>query len=134
MTRRALVCEDDFSIRLLLEAVLTRYGLTVESVATGVDAVARLRRQHYELVLLDLLLPVMSGYEIIELFVRERPELLSRVVIVTAVQRAFRESLPVAAVIAKPFDLADLGQVVERIISPWPDSPCRERYAEGELQ
>lgn len=134
MTRRALVCEDDFSIRLLLEAVLTRYGLTVESVATGVDAVARLRRQHYELVLLDLLLPVMSGYEIIDLFVRERPELLSRVVIVTAVQRAFRESLPVAAVIPKPFDLDDLGQVIQRVLAPWPDARRHERYAEGELQ
>ena len=134
MTRRALVCEDDFSIRLLLEAVLTRYGLTVESVATGVDAVARLRRQHYELVLLDLLLPVMSGYEIIDLFVRERPELLSRVVIVTAVQRAFRESLPVAAAIPKPFDLDDLGQVIQRVLAPWPDAHRHERYAEGELQ
>ena len=130
MTRRALVCEDDFSIRLLLEAVLTRYGLTVESVATGVDAVARLRREHYELVLLDLLLPVMSGYEVIDLLRHERPELLSRVVVVTAVRQASREALPVAAVIRKPFDLADLGGVITRIVFPWPDSSRHDRYAE----
>lgn len=62
MGKRVLVCEDDSAIRLLLDKLLTRRGLCVDSVPTGADALARLRREPYDLVLLDLLTPVLSGY------------------------------------------------------------------------
>jgi two-component system phosphate regulon response regulator PhoB len=133
MTKRALVCEDDDSIRLLLDRILTRYGIIVDSVRTGAEAMARLRREPYDLVLLDLLTPVMSGYQVIDVLLRERPDLLRRVVIVTGLQRAFREAIPVAGIIPKPFDLAELSWAIESILSQRSGPRRHPRRAEGEL-
>ena len=116
MGKRVLICEDDCAIRLLLDKLLTRHGLRADCVATGAEAAARLRRETYDLVVLDLLTPAMTGYEVVELLWRERPHLLDRVVIVTAQQRLSQEPLPVAAIISKPFDLTEFDRVVERVL------------------
>src|SRR5687767_7752417 len=116
MNKRVLICEDDSAIRLLLDKLLTRRGLSADCVATGPEALTRLRRERYDLILLDLLIPVMSGYEVIDVLRREQPHLLDRIVIVTASQRAFQQVLPVAAVIRKPFDLADLDRTIDRVL------------------
>src|SRR5687767_15951377 len=73
MNQRVLVCEDDRAIRLLLGRVLTRRSLLVECVETGADAVARLRQRPYDLILLDLAMPVLSGYEVVNVIQREQP-------------------------------------------------------------
>lgn len=116
MSKRVLVCEDDSAIRLLIDKLLSRHGLSPECVETGADAVARLRRCTYDLIILDLLTPVMSGYEVLETLRRERPALLDRIVVITASPQAFREFLPVAAVLRKPFDLAEFDEVVESVL------------------
>ena len=116
MSKRVLVCEDDFAIRLLFGEILSRHKLTVDSVASGADAVERLRRETYELVILDLLTPGLTGYDVIEVLRRERPEMLRRVVVVTAQQRAIRAPLPVAEVVAKPFELEQFDGIIDRVL------------------
>ena len=116
MSKRVLICEDDHGIRLLLDKLLNRHGLSCDSASTGAEAIARLREESYDLVLLDLILPMTSGYEVLAFLERHRPELLPRVIVVTALQRAFREALPVAAVVRKPFDIVDLDRLIERIL------------------
>lgn len=124
MNRRVLVCEDDRAIRVLLDKLLIRHGLSPQCVESGIEAVARLRREPFDLVVLDLLTPGLSGYEVLEVLGRERPELLERVIVLTASQRAFAENLPVAAILRKPFDLGELDGAIERILS-------RSRVAES---
>jgi CheY-like chemotaxis protein len=135
MSKRVLICEDDSAIRLLLDKLLTRHGLEVDSVGTGAEAMARLREGPYELIVLDLLTPVMSGYDVIDRLRRERPHLLDRVVIVTALQRAFVEALPVAAVIRKPFELAEFDLLIERVLCrPPKQRSFDERPAAGAVK
>jgi CheY-like chemotaxis protein len=112
-----LVCEDDRAIRLLLGKVLARRGLSAEYAGTGVEAVARLRQRPYDLILLDLAMPVMSGYEVVHMLQREQPYLLDRVIVITAVQRAFGGTLPVAAFLRKPFDLAQFDTIIDQVLS-----------------
>lgn len=114
--RKVLVCEDDGSIRQLLGKVLIRHGLSVDSVATALDAAMHLRRESYDLIVLDLLTPEMTGYELINMLLAERPHLLERVIVITALQRAFRDPLPVAAVVRKPFDLDEFDGLIERVL------------------
>ena len=83
MNQRVLICEDDTAIRLLLGKLLNRHGLKADCVGTGDEATARIREQSYELIVLDLLTPVMSGYEVVEWIERERPDHLDRVIVVT---------------------------------------------------
>lgn len=132
MGKRALICEDDYAIRLLLDKLLIRHGLDAESVATGDEAAARLRWQTYDLVVLDLLIPGMSGYELVDVLEREGPHLLDRVVVVTAQHRDFLRQLPVAAVVRKPFDLAEFDRVVDRVLFR-PPGPQTESRTEERL-
>jgi two-component system response regulator RegX3 len=66
MTRklRILVVEDEPAIRAGLEDVFVYHGYEVDSVADGAEGCARARSGRYDLVLLDVMLPSMSGFEI----------------------------------------------------------------------
>ena len=133
MSKRVLVSEDDCAIRALLDKVLSRHGLSADCVESGMEAAARLRAAAYDLVVLDLLTPGMSGYDVVDLLRRERPYLLARTVVMTAQHRVAFDLLPVAAIVRKPFDLGELDRLVERMVftPPWRD---RESRAEGGLQ
>ncbi|MBE6980929.1 MAG: response regulator transcription factor [Ruminococcaceae bacterium] len=58
-----LVADDDKNTRLLLEAVLKAEGYGVHTAENGVDALAILDREHIDLVVLDVMMPRMDGYE-----------------------------------------------------------------------
>lgn len=115
MERKAgmvLVVEDDPGIRMLLVAVLSRAGLEVETAINGGAALEAISRRHYDLIVLDLLMRGVSGYDFIEQAERSSPEIGSRIVVVTAASSAelARHSLDaqVFKVLRKPFDLEDL--------------------------
>lgn len=61
---RILIVDDDFANRKLPAVVLGRVGHTVEEVTTGADALARTAETAFDVVLLDLTMPDMSGYEV----------------------------------------------------------------------
>ncbi|MGB3280749.1 MAG: response regulator, partial [Pseudorhodobacter sp.] len=69
-----LVVEDEDNIALALDYLMTREGYAHDRVANGGEAMARIRALHPDLVLLDVMLPEMSGYEICQA-VRLDPEL-----------------------------------------------------------
>ena len=61
---RVLVVEDEDNIAIALVYLITREGYDCDRVASGGAALAHIRRTHPDLVLLDVMLPEMSGYEI----------------------------------------------------------------------
>jgi CheY-like chemotaxis protein len=112
---RAFVCEDDRTIRTLIEALLRREGMTTESAANGIEAASRLAGAMYDVVIIDLMLPGLSGYEVIRHMSEKNPALLSRIVVMTTAALApFPE--PVAAVMLKPFDINDFILIVRGIL------------------
>jgi len=58
---RVLIADDDPSMRALLEAALTREGFETDLVSNGRDALARLREQPFDVVLLDVDMPFLDG-------------------------------------------------------------------------
>ena len=79
-----LVVDDDAEIRETLSALLQHEGYTVLRAENGVQALDQLRRMHPDCVLLDLMMPVMSGWEVLE-EIQESEELkLIPVVVVSA--------------------------------------------------
>ena len=58
-----LVVEDDKNTRLLLKAVLENEGYNVHVAANGEDALTVMDQQHIDLVVLDIMMPQMDGYE-----------------------------------------------------------------------
>ena len=58
-----LVVEDDFNTRRLMCAVLERYGYNPIPSTDGIDALEQLDKKHVDLVILDIMMPRMDGYE-----------------------------------------------------------------------
>lgn len=59
-----LVVEDDNNTRKLMEAVLKEHGFTPISVSSGEDALSLLDSHHVDLIILDLMMPGIDGYEV----------------------------------------------------------------------
>src|ERR1035437_3360161 len=77
---RILVVEDDERIRLSMRLALEEEGYTVDDVASGEDAVAHFANDPSELVLVDLMLPGMDGFETCRAL---RKQSTARVIMVT---------------------------------------------------
>ena len=70
--RTALIVDDDRSIRFVLGAALREQGSAVEEVDDGAAVEERLERQRYDLLLLDLFMPGMNGFEVLRRIRRRR--------------------------------------------------------------
>jgi DNA-binding response OmpR family regulator len=109
-TYRALVVEDDDSIVLLVRRVLEREGFSVECVRTGAAAIQLLKVVAYDLLILDLILPMVSGEEVMNFLETTQPNSLRRVIVMTASPRQLScEFLQrICKILAKPFDIEEL--------------------------
>ena len=80
-----LVADDDKHTRMLLRAVLENANYTVSTAANGAEALELLDREHIDLVVLDIMMPQMDGYEFTRL-VRETDNALP-ILMVTAKEK-----------------------------------------------
>jgi two-component system, OmpR family, response regulator len=111
-----LVVDDDPGIRLLLVTFLRRRGLRTLEARDGGEALAQMRTGHPDLAILDLMMPEVSGWDVLR--VRAADPALRRIptIVVTATNEcdvaAHVLDKEVYAVIEKPFDLDALMSVV----------------------
>jgi CheY-like chemotaxis protein len=101
---RALVVEDDATTRQLLEALLRELGCAVDSVSDGEQAMACLEANEYRVILLDIVLPKMSGTDIMERLLETNPQQLERVIVVSGLDvTEIRKLFPaVSQALSKP--------------------------------
>lgn len=112
---RILVVDDDEAIRGLMSTVCRRLGYVCETAPDGARALESMSASKFDVVLLDLMMPVLNGYEVIARM-REMPSPRPVVVVITAQGERQIASLDrdvVRAVLQKPFDLSDLAAVVQ---------------------
>jgi CheY-like chemotaxis protein len=107
--RRILVIDDDLAIRVLLQAVLKRMKFDVELAEDGAAGLEMLQRgPAYDLILLDLMMPRLNGYEFIERITRLYPDERPHIIVFTAAGKRGVDKIPPHSVcnsILKPFDL-----------------------------
>jgi len=111
VAKRVLVVDDDRDIRELLVELLASEGYAVASAADGQRALAEARATRPDVILLDLMMPVMSGWEFREAQLRD-PELADIPVLVVT---AFEESLDGTELLRKPFLVEDVLDAVQRL-------------------
>ncbi len=126
--KRILVVDDDDAIRALVTTVLKRRGLRVETARNGAEAVTKLGECRYSLMLLDLMMPLMSGYQVLEYLGDESAASRPLVVVLTAglEPRGFDTTL-VVGTIHKPFDVELLVDTVVGCLSVAPELPMKSR-------
>ncbi len=116
-----LVVEDEDNIAIALNYLLTREGYNQTRLATGAGAIELIRERKPDLVLLDVMLPEVSGYEICQ-SVRADPDCSDvRILMMTARGSAMerRKGLAMGAdgFISKPFELKELREQVRKILA-----------------
>lgn len=117
--RRILVADDDAPVRDLYTRVAARVGVEVDVVASGRDAIEALKTRKYDLALMDLNMPRLSGWEVLD-FLRHRYDVRPRrLFIVTGfsdqlISRADQDV--VAAVLYKPVAAEDLKMLVNECL------------------
>jgi len=107
---RALVVEDDDGIVSLVRHVLEREQFTVECVKSGGAAIELMKTVAYDLLIIDLMLPFVSGEEVMTFIEETQPHTLRRVIVMTASPRKLScEFLErICKILAKPFDINEL--------------------------
>jgi DNA-binding response OmpR family regulator len=107
---RALVVEDDKAILGLVKHVLEREEFIVEGVQRGADAIELLRVAAYDLLIVDLMLPDISGEAVLDYLDGAKPGYLRRVILTTASPRLLgREFLErICRLLEKPFNVEQL--------------------------
>jgi len=117
LEKRILVVDDDDAIRTLLVTVLRKRRFIVDDARNGEEAIERARLCRYSIVLLDLMMPRLNGYEFLGQ-IEEWPKHQRPLVIVLTAGTEPRDLDPdiVAGTIRKPFDIELLVDTVSACI------------------
>ena len=111
---RALVVDDDHDIAELVRLALTDEGCEVVVTSNGSAALAETQASSFDLILLDMRMPIMDGWEFARAY-QNQPEPRAPVIVVTAARDAAERAAEIQAdgFLAKPFSLDELYEVVK---------------------
>ena len=115
---RILILDDDASMQRLVSALLKRDGHRVDVVSSGRSAIDAIAKRPYAAILLDLMMPTEGGMTVIRHLREKNPELLKRVIVMTATPASVVKNMAsdVFAIVQKPFQADDLSSVVKRLL------------------
>ena len=135
MRERVLLVEDDPSIREVTSLGLRGAGLSVDSAGDGMEALVRFRAAPYELVVLDIMLPELDGFEVCKHIRRS-----SRVPILMFTARSDTVDVVVGLelgaddYVTKPFEMAELVARVRALLRRTHDPPVEEILRVGDVE
>jgi PAS domain S-box-containing protein len=121
LSGRVLVAEDNPTNQLITAAVLDKYGLRVDLVSNGIEAVDAVRNIPYDLVLMDMQMPEMDGLEA-TIAIRKLPGKAGEIPIIGVTANAFREDhercreAGMQDIVTKPFRWSDLAKRMTRYL------------------
>ena len=127
---RLLVVDDDRAIRKLLERIARRAGFEVDGAKDGIEALEMLDQRDYDIALIDLMMPRLSGYELVQrIGTRERRPVVIVATALTNGDVASVDDTLVRQVIRKPFDVHAVVAALNIAMTPATPAPA---VAEGE--
>lgn len=113
-TQKILLVEDDAGISDLLTDFLSEEGYVVITRSSGGAALLELAKNKYDVMLLDMGLPDMTGNDVLAELVRQAEP--TPVILVSANANQLRYRERVQAVVHKPFNLFGLLEVIQQVI------------------
>ncbi|WP_306153145.1 response regulator transcription factor [Roseovarius sp. MMSF_3281] len=118
--KKVLLVEDEDNIALALEHLIARQGYTLKRIADGTRAMEAIVKDHPDLVVLDVMLPGSSGYEICQSIRRDARLANIKVLMMTArggeVERRKGMALGADDFMTKPFATSDLTNRIKTLL------------------
>ena len=126
---RVLIVDDEPDILLMLRVNLEADGYATALAADGESALQRIGEEAFDLVLLDVMMPVMDGWGVLDRLATEVAAPLVIVVSAKSSRRDMARALEMGAVayVTKPFSPLDLSAVVARVLAASPTELAAER-------
>lgn len=117
--RKILVVDDEDALRTVLSAELNSEGYDVGTAADGMEALTELQKGPYDLVLLDIKMPNMNGFEVLKVIKEKYSG--TKVIMLTGfadLKNAIEsKKLGAEDFVSKPYDLVDLLTTIDRVMS-----------------
>lgn len=108
-----LVIEDDEEIQETLQVVLELDGAQVKTASNGQEAIELLKKEKFELIITDIIMPIMTGYDVIR-FVKENRLNVPIIVISQHDIAGKLNTNDIFELMAKPFRIGDILMTVEQ--------------------
>ena len=108
---RALIVDDDEPIRQMLTRIVERQNVRVDEARDGAEAIERIDRDGYCVILLDLMMPRVDGFAVLRYMAEHHPDKLERTIVASAIPEPEirkRFGVPVYRIHSKPFDIQRL--------------------------
>ena len=118
-SKRVLIVDDDESVVRLIGSALQDEGIAVDGAANGVEALERMSRESYAILLVDLAMPLLDGPELM----RKIGEVVLRLPVIYVISGDYRrfedrlDSQLINGVIRKPFDLREVVALVRSTLA-----------------
>lgn len=115
---KIIIAEDDAAVREFVDRALSYRGHDVTAVADGIDALAAIGEEDYELLITDIVMPGLDGIALALKLAKERPDLTILMMTGYAAERQRAHNLEslIHQVIAKPFSLEQICDAVDEAL------------------
>jgi DNA-binding NtrC family response regulator len=116
---RILVVDDEDALRMVLSSELSSSGYDVATASDGDEAITVIQNKKFDLVLLDIKMPKVDGFEVLKFVKKNYPSM--KVIMLTGfadLKNAIESKKHGAEdFVSKPYDLVDLLTTIERVLS-----------------
>ena len=113
---KVLLVDDNAIVRDMLVDLVTSFGCVPQPAASGSEALKLFDRERYDIVLTDLLMPGMSGWEVLEAVHERNPNMPVVIITGSPVVDDPRAAKRNVAVLKKPVDVTALENLVKRMV------------------
>jgi excisionase family DNA binding protein len=116
----ALIVDDDIGVRQLIEDAVSEQGYKVVAVESGERALEELERQRFDLIFLDLVLPGLSGVDVIRAIKERNSRIVVAVITGHGDDPIALEAMSLGPLffIRKPFKMSDITEVIDAVMRP----------------
>jgi DNA-binding response OmpR family regulator len=122
MSKKVLIADDEANIVISLEFLMKREGHAVSIARDGPSALAAIRRERPDLVLLDVMMPGLSGFEVCQAVRGDETLAAVKILMLSAKGRdtdiAKGQALGADAYMTKPFSTRELAEKVREMLGP----------------
>ena len=131
---RVLVVDDEPPIRALVAKIVERAGHPVDVARDGAEAIEKIEASPYSVVVVDLMMPNVDGYALVE-YLKQRGGIRPAIIVISAGDTAALRRLDgsvVHSILRKPFDIDVLGDLISAAMKSMEET-VRERNAGGSI-